>query len=56
LSLSMPDLIAISRESGCLFGENQVLLMWMTKHSFFYIVKDGVGLSISYDEKKKPDR
>jgi hypothetical protein len=27
LSLSMPDLIAISRESGCLFGENQVLLM-----------------------------
>jgi CBS domain-containing protein len=55
LSLSMPDLIAISRESQVVYLEkNQVLFNVNDEpHSFFYIVKDGaVGLSISYDEKE----
>jgi CBS domain-containing protein len=55
LSLSLPDLIAISRESQVVYLEkNQVLFNVNDQpHSFFYIVKDGaVGLSISYDEKE----
>lgn len=55
LSLRMPDLIAISRESQVVYLEkNQVLFNVNDEpHSFFYIVKDGaVGLSISYDDKE----
>jgi CBS domain-containing protein len=43
LSLSMPDLITISRESQVVYLEkNQVLFNVNDQpHSFFYIVKDG---------------
>ena len=54
-SLSLPDLIAISKESQVLHLEKKQVLFNVDEqpHSFFYIVKDGaVALSVVYDTEK----
>lgn len=54
-SLSLPDLIAISKESQVLHLEKKQVLFNVNEqpHSFFYIVKDGaVALSVVYDTEK----